>query len=373
MGLVGLLLLAGINLVLVVYIRRSRSPYPCVTVNGSTKVIRCSPYELAITAEASPSAKGVVRFSLADDGFWRAEVEPGAKISVAGRPMGRSIRLMDGSSWNAYGISFSFSDAWAPMAQPILKGFLLSRCPLRGGQSKVYPAVRRRDLRRVLVKAPDLAKGASSIAEINGRLEQEFEFMRRAHRQAHLSNQTDLFPEPIEIIESREGPSVLVMERIYGPTLDATLKALARKNSLLDCDTILRFSARFFTALEVLRCAGIVHADLKKRNIVLKRADLGSPCLVDFGSAVDHGGRSFADTKGYMSPEHRVGTLTSRSDVFVAGIILEELMRRVAPPRTGVEDARRQAIFDLIGQMKNMDHNLRPEPGAVLTEIRRLL
>jgi serine/threonine protein kinase len=82
---------------------------------------------------------------------------------------------------------------------------------------------------------------------------------------------------------------------------------------------------------------GVVHRDLKPRNIILRED--GYPCILDFGLAKVPGESVSAvgdmvGTLGYMSPEQLQANgipLDRRADVFALGVILYELLTLSLP------------------------------------------
>jgi serine/threonine protein kinase len=101
-------------------------------------------------------------------------------------------------------------------------------------------------------------------------------------------------------------------------------------------DLVLQFGARLALTLAGIHAEGILHGDLKPRNIVLTTE--GQPVLVDFGTALyTSDGRVMRElaqvegvvhgTPGYMAPEQILGEpLDGRCDLYALGVILYELI-----------------------------------------------
>jgi len=142
-------------------------------------------------------------------------------------------------------------------------------------------------------------------------------------------------------IESAAGMDFMVMEHVPGKTLDALLRPR------MPVAETLRIAIPIADALARAHAAGIVHCDLKPRNVVVTRE--GIPKVLDFGLAKlmapepwssDHdtlteetherspsGGDGISGTPGYMSPEQVTGRpVDARSDIFAFGCLLYEMV-----------------------------------------------
>src|SRR6266481_642577 len=136
-------------------------------------------------------------------------------------------------------------------------------------------------------------------------------------------------------IEEFDDQSFMVMQYVEGQTL----ADLIRGNSL-NADQILPLAQQIATALAEAHAHGIIHRDIKPRNIMVTPA--GQVKVLDFGLAKTiRQGQSFETesisylsqaglvigTVAYMSPEQLRGErLDYRSDIFSFGTVLHEML-----------------------------------------------
>jgi len=148
---------------------------------------------------------------------------------------------------------------------------------------------------------------------------------------------------------SAEGIPYLVMEFVRGEPIDA----FCRRCRLATADR-LRLFIKVCAAVDHAHRALIIHRDLKPGNILVT-ADC-TPKLIDFGIAklldLADGGTDFATvtahrpmTPRYASPEQHSGDLvTTASDVYSLGVILNELLHDEAATAPQPHGALRRAI-----------------------------
>ena len=191
-----------------------------------------------------------------------------------------------------------------------------------GGMGEVYRA---RDMRLERVVAVKVLAGG--LLQQVGRLEREARAISSLNH-PHICALYDI---------GQEGDlDFLVMEYVEGPTLAARLG-----EGPLPLAELLRIARQIAEALDCAHRQGIVHRDLKPGNIIL--AARGAK-LLDFGlarwpqKAGDLTSRGcspqatsltmtgvLVGTPQYMAPEHIIGRVDARTDIFTFGAVLFEM------------------------------------------------
>jgi len=143
-------------------------------------------------------------------------------------------------------------------------------------------------------------------------------------RHAHVVN--------VYNVEVHEGKIGICMELIKGRTLEDALHAQGRFGPR-EAVTVGLAVGR---ALAAVHAAGLVHRDVKARNVM--REDTGRIVLMDFGMGRDRaqlqnwGGGDLAGTPLYMAPEIYGGAPAShQSDVYSVGVLLYHLVTAKYP------------------------------------------
>src|SRR5262245_10580373 len=253
----------------------------------------------------------------------------------------------------------------------------------RGGMGVVYLARDRKLDRQVAIKTlpADLAQDAEQLAR----------FQREAKLLASLNHPNIATIHGLE--ESSDATHYLILERVEGETLADRLKRGA-----LPIPEASRLCEQVADALDAAHERGVIHRDLKPRNIMITPG--GRVKVLDFGLAKrteeKHDGSSMINevgmmmgTPGYMSPEQILALpQDQRADVFAFGCILFEalsgmkafdsdsvhgLMAMVLsgePDWTKLPAEAPAGFRHLIGRCLEKDPDLRPES---IHEVRRAL
>jgi serine/threonine protein kinase/TPR repeat protein len=206
----------------------------------------------------------------------------------------------------------------------------------QGGMGTVYKAQDTRLGRTVALKV--MNPGLGAVSDAAARFERE----GRSLAALQHPNIVILFD-----FEELDGNLCLVMELAEGTPLDQVIDrhmplTIAQKLSLM---------AQVCRALEYAHGKGVIHRDLKPSNILMLPD--ASPKIVDFGIAklmdqtITNASRMMG-TIGYMSPEQINGqTVTNRSDIFAAGVVLYELLAGIAPfSGANTTDTMRRILLD---------------------------
>jgi serine/threonine protein kinase/tetratricopeptide (TPR) repeat protein len=195
-----------------------------------------------------------------------------------------------------------------------------------GGMGEVYRARDTRLGRLVAIKfvSDDLINDGSSAA--------------RLAREAELTSSLN-HPNIVTVHDVGEvdGRPFIVMELIDGHSLFTAIESGPMKPA-----RVVEIGCQIADGLAAAHGAGVVHRDLKPRNVMI--ADEGRVKIVDFGlgkvpvpqvssdaSTVQHLGltqeHAIVGTAGYMSPEQVKGRAVDfRSDQFALGLILYEML-----------------------------------------------
>jgi len=165
-------------------------------------------------------------------------------------------------------------------------------------------------------------------------------FQREAQAQARVDH-----PGVCRVYEvgEVEGRPYIAMQEIAGATLDRAAREVPLEERV-------RLVAQVADAVHAAHRIGLIHRDLKPRNILVAWGDDGlHPFVVDFGLARDlrisglSVSGALSGTPGYMAPEQARGedaALDRRADVYSLGAVLYELVAGTLPhPAANVAEA----------------------------------
>jgi serine/threonine protein kinase len=186
----------------------------------------------------------------------------------------------------------------------------------RGGMATVYYAMDRLLRRPVAVKI--LAEHLVEDESLRRRL------LREARLAARLSH-----PAIVQVYDAGEDDErpYIVMEYIEGETLARQLDQRGR----IPSSEVVALALQICDGLQYAHTAGLVHRDLKPRNLLLTRH--GDVKITDFGIArADEASRvtetgTVLGTAGYLAPEQGAGQdVTAAADLYALGVVLYELL-----------------------------------------------
>ncbi len=253
----------------------------------------------------------------------------------------KELRLRHGISQQEHSIiSWMVSSEQRPRGQATVHGFdtgqtVLDRYRLkevlgRGSYGKTFLAHDNHTRSDVAVKTVGMDTFDGAAARL---------LLREARLAASLDH-----PFVINILDVAEQPEgvIVVMEYADNGNLEQRLEEKGR----FSIPEAVRLVRELLMALDAVHAKGIVHRNLKPKNILLE-AD-GSVRLSDFGAAQSgqKGGSQQPEfaTKTlqdilYQSPEQIQGKhATPRSDLYVVGILLHEVLTRRHPFRISGKD-----------------------------------
>lgn len=217
-------------------------------------------------------------------------------------------------------------------------GYRILRLLGEGGMGMVFEACDLASGREVALKVvrPELARQAS--------------IRRRFLREARALSRVQC-PHCVRILGIVEEPDTLAiaMDRVVGEDLAAYAERVAverdpqRSTGEQAMRAMVRIAADVARALETLHGHGLVHRDVKPRNILVRRSD-SRALLVDFGLVRDLEGdetltSGFAGTPAFASPEQLDphGVVDERSDLHSLALTIRDAVDRAcrgvrAPP-----------------------------------------
>ncbi len=194
-----------------------------------------------------------------------------------------------------------------------------------GATSYVYAALDEIARREVAIKVVKYGFGDSSERAID-RLQLESFVYQLAHSR-HL-------PRLLDAGRLDDSSPYIVMDRVHGQTLAERLR-----QGPLSIPAILELGCQLMDGLHAAHRHGIVHRDVKPRNLLLEDTPDAALTLkiVDFGicsreNRAESVSSVVLGTPSYMSPEQTMGQkLDARSDIYSASVVLYEAVTTRLP------------------------------------------
>jgi len=187
-----------------------------------------------------------------------------------------------------------------------------------------------------------------------------------------------------------EGHPYFTMELIEGPPFDRFLEAARGSSGFLDA--FLSIFARVLAILSTIHNQGVVHADVKPANLLIRKSK--EPVLLDFGFAEDYVLAPTKEPRGtldYVAPElFAGGDITPAADLYSLGVMawevltgrrlwsgksLRELMAAKLAPAPDFSAAKEDIpdeLRELTLRLLNPEPALRPSAGEAAAVISRL-
>jgi serine/threonine protein kinase len=212
----------------------------------------------------------------------------------------------------------------------VLARFRIVRAIGSGGMGEVYEAIDLELGRRIALKTirADIAGNPQMLVHFKN----EVKLAQRISG-PHVCRIHELYMQADS--PGGQRPAFLTMEFLEGVTLADKI----RESGPLPWKEVKTIALEICEGLRVMHEAGIIHRDLKSRNVMLaKRNGTVKAVIMDFGLAHKAGGPTaetatdvseidgVAGTVQYMAPEQFEGqALTPASDIFALGVVMYEL------------------------------------------------
>src|SRR5215212_958561 len=236
----------------------------------------------------------------------------------------------------------------------------------KGSIGKVYLARHRRIGRRVALK----------VVRADQRFEDDedrADFYKRLQREAELCGAMQ-HPNIVTLYDvgyENDVVAWLATEYVDGETLHARLKRVRP----LPFDEAISIGCDVLRGLAYAHAKGVIHRDIKPANILLTAE--GQAKIADFGIARRlesslTGTNLLVGTPNYMSPEQvRSAQVTTRSDLFSAGVLLFEMLTGAKP---FVAQELSSVLYNVVNLTPQLASELDPSiPDEVARAVARLM
>ncbi|MFZ1546471.1 MAG: HDOD domain-containing protein, partial [Candidatus Nitrotoga sp.] len=184
------------------------------------------------------------------------------------------------------------------------------------------------------------------------------------------SKNREIFPSEARIVAKLEHPNIVPLYEaglyrdfpylVFAYVEGMTLRDKRLQNGAMPVQEALSMFSAMLAGVACAHAQGILHLDLSPSNIMVDK--VGVPRIMDFGLAKFAGvdaavcGDELKGSPLYMSPEHfNNHPLTARSDIFVLGLILFEMVSGKSPVPTENLQVLINAIADSDLDLGDMD------------------
>lgn len=219
-----------------------------------------------------------------------------------------------------------------------------------------------------LARQPSMNRWVA-VKVLSGALSNDSQFVARFRQESQIVAALE-HPHILPVIDygEAEGTPYLVMRYVSG----GTLQDLLQKGPLPPRD-VLRYLTEIGQGLDYAHSLGVVHRDIKPKNILLDTR--GNPFISDFGLAkivrggsLTHSGVGMIGTPHYMSPEQGRGQpVDGRSDLYSLAVILYEMLTgRVPFDADSAVGIVMQHISDHVPSVSRFNGSLSPKLDDVL-------
>ena len=222
----------------------------------------------------------------------------------------------------------------------ILDRFRIVRFIDGGGMGEVYEA---EDMLLGRIAIKTIRADLGGRPEILARFRQEVQMARKVANPG-VCRIHELFPFPAE--KKAGVAAILTMEFLEGITLAARIK----RDGVLSFAEAGSIAVQLCAAVQAIHDAGVIHRDIKSRNIMLTPRNGATQVVVmDLGLAGKSAKESDSDT-GLTRPDHVMGTpghidpqlrrgvqASPAGDIFALGVVLYHMMTGEIPPEVQVD------------------------------------